>query len=199
MLCPTTKLMSKPVQPSASTKKLSVELDRAETFVVNAIGNYTGTIPATLLVIFKKRRKHPPQPFFLFDPEELEISIMSDLRSSLREVGADVALTLERQPIAALSMIEMPKAEQAFWLKKGFFPSDAMPEQFIDQDTLLMTASNDSGQTIRRLVRIDQSPLLLSSASRQLGRSVQVELGEEASEMSLFWQSFTAARARLSR
>ena len=189
--------MTKKAELSAPSKKLSAELSRAETFVADSIGDHLGSIPATLLVIFKQRLKYMPRAFSLFDVDELELSIMADIRSNLRAAGEAVAATPENRPAYALSMIEIAGDEQAFWLNKGFFPIVAVPEAFIGKDTLLMTASDASGHAMRRLSLLIDSPLLLTSSRRQLGRSIQVELSEQASEMDLFWETFTASRARL--
>ena len=189
--------MTKKAELSAPIKKLSAELSRAETFVADSIGDRMEPIPATLLVIFKQRVKYPPRAFSLFDVDELELSIMADIRENLRAAGVAVATIPENRPAYALSMIEIGGDEQAFWLKKGFFPTVAVPEAFIGKATLLMTASDASGHAMRRLSLLIDSPLLLTSSRRQLGRCVQVELSEQACELDLFWETFTASRARL--
>lgn len=189
-MSPTVSQMVKAASPSKAIKKLVRELDTAETFARDALDDYTGSIPATLLVIFKQRHEHPPQDYSLYDPDNLELSIMADIRSNLRAAGFEVASQSGTTPRYALSMIEIPGKEQDFWLKKGFFPADRLPASFIGQDTLLITASNRAGRVLRRLIRIVDARLLLTSSSRQLGRSVQIEESEQPTEMTLFWQPY---------
>lgn len=182
--------MIKAASTSKAIKKLVRELDTAEMFARDALDDYTGSIPATLLVIFKQRYEHPPQNYSLYDPDNLELSIMADIRSNLRAAGFEVASQSGVTPLYALSMIEIPGKEQDFWLKKGFFPADGLPASFIGQNALLITASNRAGRVLRRLIRIVDASLLLTSSSRQLGRSVQIEQSEQPTEMTLFWQPY---------
>lgn len=182
--------MTKAASNSKAVKKLMRELDTAEAFAREAIEEQVGSVPSTLLVILKPRHQHPPRSYPLYDPDDLELSIMADLRSNLRAAGAEISKQREADPLYALSMIEIPKQEQDFWLNKGFFPAAQLPEQFIGQDTLLITASDKSGRVLRRLIQLVDSPLLLNSGSRQLGHCVQIEQSEQPTEMTAFWKPY---------
>ena len=128
--------------------------------------------------------------FPLFTLENLEMSVIADLRSNLRDAAIQVTNYGESAPVYALSMMEIIGEEQNFWQEEGFFTASELPESFIEQDTLLLTASDNSGQVLRRLIRLVDSPLLLNSSSRQLGRSIQIAQREQPTEMAAFWQQY---------
>lgn len=182
--------MTNATSDSKAIKKLRRELDRAERFAREALDEQTEIIPPSLLVIFKQPSKYPPMAFPLFTLDNLELSIMADLRSNLRDAAIQITDYGESPPMYALSMIELIGEEQDFWQEEGFFAASELPESFIDQDTLLITASDSSGRVLRRLTRLVDSPLLLNSSRRQLGRSIQIAQPEQPTEMAAFWQQY---------
>lgn len=182
--------MTNAVSDAKAIKKLRRELDRAERFAREALDEQAEIIPPSLLVIFKQPHKYPPMAFPLFTLDNLELSIIADLRSNLRDAAIQVTNYAESIPVYALSMIEIIGEEQDFWQREGFFAASELSESFIGQDTLLITASDSSGRVLRRLIRLVDSPLLLNSSSRQLGRSIQIAQREQPTEMAAFWQQY---------
>lgn len=178
-------------------EKLNAELDRAEASVLDALTGYQGKPPAALLVVFKQRYEFEPVAYPLYDPENLEVSVMVDFREGLRMVAASVAQMESAKATYAISMIAMDSTDLSFWLEKGFFPKQEVPESFIGKELYLLTASNASGQVIRRLSELVSSPVLLAESTRQLGRSVQVQLSDEACEMEVFWSRYESVRKQL--
>jgi hypothetical protein len=178
-------------------KKLTAELARAEASVLNVLKDSPGKPPAALLVVFKRRYEFRPGAYLLYDPDNLEISVMVDLREGLRVAASKVAQMQAAQPAYAISMIAMDSDELSFWVEKGFFPKQEIPASFVGKELLLFTASNASGQVIRRLSELVSSPVLLAEGTRQLGRSVQVQLSHEACEMDVFWSKHQAVRKQL--
>lgn len=175
---------------------LIVNIETAVSFTANEILNYPREIPATLLVVDERGDLIRPLPFTLFNPLHLELSIMSDMRENLRAAGRKVAGLRKRQPSCVLSMLEVRSNQRDFWLSKGFFPAAAVPASFDGKDTVLLTATNALGETVRRLCEL----LPLSSSpyitGRKLGDSSQVELSGQPCEIDLFWETFTAVRRR---
>lgn len=180
-----------------SFKKLNAELDRAESSVLNALSDHQEKPPASLLVVFKQRYEFKPVAYLLYDPANIEISVIVDLREGLRVAASRVAQLESAKPAYAISMIGIASAELSFWLEKGFFPKRAVPASFVGKELFLFTASNASGQVIRRLSELVSSPVLLAEGTRQLGRSVQVQLSNEACEMDVFWSKHQAVRKQL--
>ena len=179
-------------------RKLSAELDRAEASALSALNDYDGKPPASLLVIFKQRYQFSPFACLLYDPENVEISAMVDLREGLRVAASTVAKMEEAKPAYAVSMMEVKSAELPFWLNKGFFPKAEVPESFVGKDLLLFSASNATGQVVRRLRQIVSSSVLLAERGRQLGRSVQVQLDDnEPCELDVFWSKYKTVKKQL--
>jgi hypothetical protein len=178
-------------------KKLNAELDRAEASVLDALSDYQEKPPASVLVVFKQRYEFKPLAYLLYDRDNLEISVMVDLREGLRLAASQVAKLETAKPAYAISMIAMDSDELPFWLGKGFFPQQEIPASFVGKELLLFTASTASGHVIRRLSELVSSPLLLGEGTRQLGRSVQVQMSHEPYEMDVFWSKYKTVRKQL--
>lgn len=171
-------------------KKLNAELDRAEASALdalNALNNSSGKAPPGLLVVLKPRYQFGSMAYPLYDPNDIEVSVMVDLREGLRVAASAVAKLEGVRPAYAISMIEIASADLPFWLKKGFFPKAAIPPSFAGRDLVLFSASNASGQVIRRLSQFVNSSVLLATDSRRLGSSVQAQLDQSVCEMDVFW------------
>ena len=190
-----------PLMTSAATdstfKKLTAELARAEVSALHALNEADGDAPGSLLVVFKQRYQFKPAVYLLYDPDNIDISVMVDLREGLRVAARKVAKREVATPAYAISMLTMKGDDLSFWLKKGFFPAAEVPASFAEQDLVLFTASNATGQVVRRLSQFVRSPIALSAGSRQLGRSIQVQMDKAASEMDVFWSAYEASKNQL--
>lgn len=181
-------------------KKLTAELGRAEASALYALNEANGDAPGSLLVVFRQRYEFKPAGYLLYDPDNLDISVMVDLREGLRVAARDIAKRDVAIPAYAISMLTINGPDDlSFWLKKGFFPAADVPAGFAEQALVLFTASNATGQIVRRLSQFVHSPVALSAGSRQLGRSVQVQLDQEPSEMDVFWSTYQSAKKQLSK
>lgn len=178
-------------------KKLTAELLRAEASALYALDRYGRKVPGALLVVFKQRYEFSSVAHPLYDPGTLDVSVMAALREGLRVAAKEAAKRPVAKVACVISMIEMDDADLSFWLEKGFFPKAKVPSSFVGKDLALFTASNASGQVVRRLSQIVSSPVLLMEGSRQLCRSVQVEMANEPSEMDVFWSTYKTAKKRL--
>ena len=178
-------------------KKLNAELDRAEASALDALNDSSGKAPPGLLVVFKPRYQFGSKAYLIYDPSNIEVSVMADLREGLRVAASAVAKLEGVRPAYAISMIEIASADLPFWLEKGFFPKEAVPPGFADRDLVLFSASNASGQVIRRLSQFVSSSVLLATGSRRLGPSVQAPLNQEACEMDVFWSHLKLVKKQL--
>ena len=178
-------------------KKLNAELGRAEASALDVMNHPLGKAPPALLVVFKPRYQFGSVAYPVYDPSNIEVSVMADLREGLRVAASAVAKLEGVRPAYAISMIEIASADLPFWLEKGFFPKEAVPSGFAGKDLVLFTASNASGQVIRRLSQFVSSSVLLATGSRRLGPSVQVQLNQAACEMDVFWSHLKLVRKQL--
>lgn len=183
---------------AAKFKRLTAELDQAASSALYALNEAGENAPSSVLVVLKPRYTFRPAVYLLHDPENIDISVMVDLRAGLRAAASEVAKLEVAKPIYAISMIEIASGDLSFWLEKGFFPKSEVPSGFVEKDLVLFTASNASGQVVRRLSQFVSLPVLLDSGSRQLGRSVQVELSNEPSEMDVFWSKYKSVSQLIS-
>lgn len=178
-------------------KKLNAELDRAEASALDALNGSSRGAPPALLVVLKPRYQFGSMAYPLHDPNNIEVSVMVDLREGLRVAASAVAKLESARPACAISMIEIASTDLPFWLKKGFFPKEAVPPSFAGRDLVLFSASNASGQVIRRLSQFVSSPVLLATGSRRLGPSVQVQMNQEACEMDVFWSHLKRVKKQM--
>jgi len=179
-------------------EKLTAELSRAEASALYALNEANGDAPGSLLVVFRQRYEFEPAAYLLYDPDNLEISVIADLREGLRVAARAVAKEDLAIPAYAITMLTINGPDElSFWLKKGFFPAAEVPTDFAEQALVLFTASNATGQVVRRLSQFVHSPVGLSTGHRQLGRSIQVQLDQAPSEMAVFWSTYQLAKKQL--
>lgn len=189
--------MPRSVSSDVIFSRLNAELDQAEASALYALNEADGEAPGSLLVVFKQRYEFKPAAYLLYDPDNIDISVMVDLREGLRVAARKVAKQAVAKPAYAISMLTMNGTDLSFWLKKGFFPAEAVPSSFADKDLVLFSASNATGQVVRRLSQFVSSPVVLSAGSRQLCHPVQVQMDNEPSEMDVFWSAYKRAKKQI--
>ena len=187
--------MPRSVSSDVMFSRLSAELDQAEAFARDILEEQLERIPAMALAVFKRSHEREPFPFTLYTPQNIDVSVMADLRESLRVAGRQLGESSDVKPKCVLSMLEIVSTELDFWLGKGFFPRDEVPSSFIGKDLALFTAAAETGEVVRRLSLLVSSPVS-RRRQRQLGQSVQVQMSGEGCEVDAFWQQFKIAHKR---
>ena len=79
--------MPRSVSPDVIFSRLSAELDQAEAFARDMLEEQLERIPAMALAVFKRSHELEPLPFTLYNPQKIDVSVMADLRESLRVAG----------------------------------------------------------------------------------------------------------------